>query len=154
MDIIKYLKIPFPRFPLVKDAADDWNPVRGDYQGGVFAGPFGSFYERWVNHSSAISTGGATTIVDTAAVPAGYLYVLQAAAVKHTDPTARKGTIMLRDSDLYVIITENVSLAQYAALAVNGTWVLQAGDRVKTQIDALATGKKVYLAVWGYKVRL
>ena len=154
MDIIKYLKIPFPRFPLVKDAADDWNPVRGDYQGGVFAGPFGSFYERWVENTSAVSTGESVTIVDTAAVPSGYLYVLQTAAASHSDSTARRSAIDPRGSGLYITIIENVSLAQYTHLIVNGTWVLQAGDWVRAQVNALANGQTVYLDVWGYKVRL
>jgi len=153
-DIIKYLRIPFPRFPLVKDASDDWNPVRGDYNGGVFAGPFGSFYERWQERAVTTSTGGGSTVVTTTAVSSGYVYVLQQIDLYHTEGTARSTLVgvMLTEQ---VVIAQNLSgITGYEHLTATGEWLLVEGDVVRGAVTALSSGYDAVLRVWGYKVRL
>ncbi len=138
----------------VKDSNDDWNPVRGDYNGGVFAGPFGAYHDRWAESVDETSTGTSLTDAYTAAVPAGYLYILQAAAVYHNDPTARNLRIALFTSDSATELLWEDSVAQYVRASQAGEFVLREGDQVLFRAMDLASGKIVYGRVWGYKVRL
>jgi len=153
-DIIKHLRIPFPRFPLVKDDSDDWNPIRGDYNGGVFAGAFGSYHDRWCERVGAEApAGGGNTFAESSAVPAGYVYVLQAVSAHHDDATARRVQISLGGQQ-YTIIAQRMAADTWEAAIANGCWVLKEGDTVLAVAVSLAEGRSLTMLVWGYKVKL
>jgi len=153
-DIIKYLRIPFPRFPLVKDASDDWNPVRGDYDGGVFAGAFGGYHAHWSEIVSVQSTGEPSTYVATTSVPSGYLYVLQQAALFHGEDATRRVFIFVQGDYPVHIAVNYTGLGQWVPILASGEWVIPEGGEVLGQVDGLSSGYLVKLYVWGYKVRL
>jgi len=153
-DIIKYLRIPFPRFPLVKDASDDWNPVRGDYNGGVFAGPFGGFHDTWRVDVTATSSGGGTTELTTGELADGYLYVLQQCSLSHDDVAERDTYLMVYNTVTLWWIIREPALAPTRTLNLSGPLVLKAGDEIRARCLSLASGKKLYLFLAGYKVRL
>jgi len=138
----------------VKDANDDWNPIRGDYNGGVFAGPFGGYHERWAesNYEVGPASGGDTEVEIT--VPAGYLGVVQCLNVYHTDPTARDCYMRVVTSSELIDLVSHQSINAYERLVAIPHLVLAAGDSVQGTALALAEGAEVYVRVWGYKVRL
>ncbi|MHA1215939.1 MAG: hypothetical protein ACTSPX_01260 [Candidatus Thorarchaeota archaeon] len=153
-DIIKYLRIPFPRFPLVKDASDDWNPVRGDYNGGVFAGPFGTFESVWQESViQAAPAGGGNTIAESTIVPSGYLYVLQSVSLQHNDPSARRLQIQFRPGNYSILAWTDGAISWQPAIAI-GCWVMEEGDYLQGLVYDLAEGRNAYLRLWGYKVKL
>jgi len=138
----------------VKDSNDDWNPIRGDYKGGVFAGPYGSFYDTWVEQATGTKSGGAGDMsVATTDVPSGYLYVLQLAHLWHTDGTARKVDFHVGNG-YNVLLAQDLSLAGLDTLRWSGEVVLKEGDNVNATVYSIADGKSMTIRVRGYKVRL
>jgi len=138
----------------VKDSNDDWNPVRGDYNGGVFAGPFGTFYAVYLEAKSVTGGGEASNTISTSAVPAGYLYVLQNVVGWHTDATNRRVRLRVSDGSTAVNLNECETLALREPLRPYHAIILREGGYIELTIWSMASGRILNLNVYGYKVRL
>ncbi len=142
--------------PASVDQGLDLHGNRGDDDGGLFAGPFGSINARWAEHVTAAGpAGGGTVTAQTAVVPTGSIYVLQGWSLFHNDNVAARAIAL-------TLYTGTVGVVQYynAALALNtyaydwGQWVLTAGDRLRAVGIGFTEAKVLTLDVWGYQVTL
>jgi len=100
----------------------------------------------------ATSTGAGTTGVNTTAVPAGELHVLNFFGALHSDPVARYMTCVVVGDGVEYNLQDFVSVVTYKTEGFVGMIVLSPGDYLRVVVTGLATGQTVYLNYWGYRV--
>lgn len=101
----------------------------------------------------ADSVDGLTNLYSDA-VPAGEVWVVTSIAVRHNDPTSRTMTISIyRDTTAY-LISSLASVAQWVTIDRQGYWVLEEGDKIEGSCSALASGKKVFMGINGFKMKV
>jgi len=154
VDDIKYLKLPKITFPVSKDYGDDFAPLRGDYDGGLFGGYAGSVDSVLRDKVSASSGAGGTTTLNSTAVPAGYLWIVQVMNAWHSDATARISFVRVISGATDYQIDGANALGQYTPLHNYNEFVLSAGEYLRFTV--LSASASVSLELWlnGYKVRL
>ncbi len=142
--------------PASVDEGLDLHGNRGDNDGGLFAGPFGSINARWAEHVTAAGpAGGGTVTSQTAVVPTGSIYVLQGWSLWHGDNVAaRNMALFLSTGTINVALYYNTALASSTFVYDWHQFVLTAGDRVKAIGLAFTEAKVLTLDVWGYQVTL
>lgn len=91
----------------------------------------------------------------TAAVPPGYIYVLQQASLVYFGGSPRECGIELRTAENeFVDIAHNLSLVSASRLLYTGEVVLKEGDYVRFWWLGLSANSDVHWRAWGYKMRL
>lgn len=140
--------------PVVRDAADDLRALRGDYDGGAFAGACGSFHAIWREAVTDTSTGAGVFRALTTAVAAGYLGIAQLVLVRHNAAAALDTYMTLLSGGVYYDLHNNYTLGQMVPLRLETPLVLEAGEQLVGTIVATAINQPVYLKVCGYWVQL
>jgi len=114
--------------------------------------PF-AYNDHYAESQEATSPDGAQ-FVNTTAVPAGEVWVVTSVCVSHDDATARRLGLEFYDGASHHLVAGVASAAANDPLNRQGMFVLKAGDRMRGRAYGLATGKKVYIAVVGHKMKV
>jgi len=140
--------------PVVIDAATDLRQLRGDYNGGAFAGPVGTFDTVVRSSQSTAGVGVGYTIVNSAAVPAGYRQVIQNVSVFHSDPTARTVEFgIISGGNYYQLISVGALVVSLSAPHPNEI-VLEAGENLRAYGTNIIVTASLLMFLAGYQVRL
>ena len=105
----------------------------------------------WV---STVSSGAADTQAISAVVPAGEIWIIQAASAMHTDTTARALYLGPRAGATFIQLGRNPAATTLLMLQCVSPMVLKEGDSFLSGVSQLLTGKVVYLGYWGYKMSI
>jgi len=112
------------------------------------------YSDRWVEYAMGVATGAGDAVAATAAVGAGYVYVLQSAAVYHNAGANKYVEIYVGTPGAYCPVYQNSALP-------SGTWGVAAPSAVLKYEDTAfcvcvtpGDGKQVLLRVWGYKMKI
>jgi len=102
---------------------------------------------------TTISVGAGNTNVTSAAVPASKLWTIQAIAGFHSDPVVRTLTTSIVNSLSGQAIPANFGVGVAGFTLVQGlqTYILDAGDYMTVDVQALAVGQTAFLTFWGYE---
>jgi len=139
----------------VKDANDDWNPMRGDYNGGVFAGPFGTFYDRLSAYAYHEVTASGSYAFTIATVAAGELWVATGMSLlNYTGAALEFGQLQVTLGATTAALRRDVSVPHNGSLSAYTTVVASEGDEFSVYFRTLQSSGEVYGYVWGYKVKL
>ncbi len=140
--------------PHALDVNFDLRPNHADGNGGLFAGPTGT-YNNTVHQRIDTSSGtGGDTSAAMSPVPTGHLYVIQHAAGYHTDGTARGCWLVKRSGAVSYELVRSASTAGLTTITVSGPIVLKAGEYIQYIAFALAASVNARLIVVGYDVVL
>uniref|UniRef100_A0A6M3LHY9 Uncharacterized protein n=1 Tax=viral metagenome TaxID=1070528 RepID=A0A6M3LHY9_9ZZZZ len=112
------------------------------------------YYDRWQEYLGETKSGDGHFTVSCAAVPAGYVYVLQMATL--VNDTGARGAVRIwaRTGSSLFFLVGKVTPAQYEPLVWTGALALKAGDYVQLQQLSCQDGDMIYCGVWGYKMRI
>jgi len=112
------------------------------------------YYDRWVEDWAGTVGIAGTYAVNSSAVPAGYIYILQAASLQNNGGARGSIKIYLRTGGTYVAIGKLVAPGQYDPAIFDGSVVLKAGDFVRGDQESCLVGDGMFGGVWGYKMKL
>ena len=139
------------------------NPTEGYFKDGNWgwdgtqwrkgAIPFAYTSQWYENLGTAAAAGGIYTQNSTA-VPAGYIYVIQAMSIENETGARGMARLYVRPSGLYCCIGYVLTPAQYQPTFFTGQVVLKAGDIVTVQQFATVAGDDIRAVVIGYKVAI
>jgi hypothetical protein len=108
-----------------------------------------SYYVRSADAQNTVSSGAGTTSVETTAI--GYYFLLKAQQYYfyHNDTVARSTILEVTTGSVSLVVNDAGSLAPNTAVYGNIDLLLKTGDTLKCTVASLASGKTVYLNVWG-----
>ena len=112
------------------------------------------FYDRWSESKSGTAGASGYWLVGTAVVPAGYVYVLQAAALLCMNRATTSASISVTDGTVEVPVSASAALAANTFLFFAGEAVLKADDRLYFYLNGTANGDTIVSVAWGYKMRI
>lgn len=132
-----------------KDGSWGWDGTR--WRKGAI--PF-AYTAQWYENLGNASAPGGTYSVNSTAVPAGYIYVLQALSIENDTGARGMARIFARPSGLYTCLGYTLAPAQFQPTYFSGAIVLKAGDTVLVTQLATVAGDAIYASVIGYKVAI
>jgi len=112
------------------------------------------YSDRWAENAEGAATGAGNAVAVTAAVPAGYVYVLQQAEAFHDAAAAVELLVTPTVGALLCGLVHELAAAAWVHYSWTGSLVLKAGDRIVATATAPGDGKKVHLHTWGYKMKV
>lgn len=112
------------------------------------------YTNRWAEATNTTSTGGGTTVVTSTPVPEGYVYVLEHYMCYHDDPVERPLVIEGTDGSINLTFKTEAALATSAPSFGKHRLTLKQDDFIRVIVWGLATGKIIYLRVWGYMMKV
>lgn len=110
------------------------------------------YTDRWIEAVEDAANGGANATILTTAVPPGYVYVLEGIHAYHDAAAAKDLAVYLYGDSTILYLYPQASTDPDVYFTWDGRITLGEGDRVGAIAYAAGVGKKVYLAVWGYKM--
>lgn len=112
------------------------------------------YSDRWTEAIEGTASGAGNARARSTAVPAGYVYVLQALYARHDAGAAKILRVELCDGTDYFTLDYQATAGSGTHYTWTGEVVLKEDDRVDAVVLAPGDGKKVYLYVWGYKMAI
>lgn len=112
------------------------------------------YSDRWVQEASGAASGAGNAVAAATAVSPGYVYVLQAAGLRHQAGAAKSSRIWVVNNGVYVRLVVDITLAHNTWLLWQGEITLEEGDVVQAMTTAPGDTKTVVLHVWGYKMKV
>jgi len=112
------------------------------------------YSDRWAENAEGAATGAGNAVAVTAAVPAGYVYVLQQAEAFHDAAAAVELLVTPIAGALVCGLVHELAAAAWVHYSWTGSLVLKAGDQIAATAAAPGDGKKVHLHTWGYKMKV
>lgn len=112
------------------------------------------YSDRWAERAVGTSTGAGATNSTTIPVPAGYVHILNAWTIVHTDTAARSVFLALAVGGVNVYLYKSDSLAPYTYIYDAAQVVLKEGDVLQFTVWGLVTDKTAVIDVWGIKVAI
>jgi hypothetical protein len=113
-----------------------------------------AYRARIVASVSATSTGASPTTVSSAAVPTGYVHIIQAISAFHDDTVARAVIIIANGGGATVGLATNAALAPFGYLLFSTPLALAANDIIQSSCYSLTSGKKIYVGLWGHSFKI
>jgi len=143
------MSITDPTEAYFKDGGWGWDLTRWRKLALLFG-----YTDRWAeNLGTAAAPGGTYTGAGTA-VPAGYVYVLQALSIANNTGARGMSRVWIRSATYFCFLGCVATPAQYEPCYFSGAIVLKEGDyAVVQQADAVA-GDVIYAAAVGYKMKI
>jgi len=139
------------------------NPTEGYFKDGNWgwdgtqwrkgAIPF-AYTSQWYENLGTAAAAGGTYSKNSAVVPAGYIYVLQALSIENDTGGRGMARVFARPSGLYTCLGYTLAPAQFQPTYFSGQVVLKAGDTVLVIQLATVAGDVIYASVIGYKVAI
>ena len=112
------------------------------------------YYESYTENLGTTASGSDLCIWSSA-VPAGYIYIINAASIRNTTRAVRQAEILIRtDTNIETFIGCLVSPAQYQALTFTGNVVLSSGWRIFMTMSDCSADDIIQAGVAGYKVKI
>lgn len=112
------------------------------------------YADRWSEQVIELNASAGTNSLLTTAVPAGYVYILQAASVRDVNTAATREAIMaFNGSVAYWLMVKDTATVNMPYMW-QGEIVLKAGDQVRGYFEGCALNDDLYLQCWGYKMRV
>lgn len=140
--------------PVVKDAADDLRALRGDYNGGAFAGYAGSFAAVVREKVVVSATAADPDEVFTTAVPAGYLHVIQRVSCRQDSGGSPLVVLyLISGAGAYELVSAG-ALAPQNTLTADYELVLQAGEQLRFSVYGIVWPTSIVISAVGYSVQL
>lgn len=113
-----------------------------------------SYRDRVVVSDSETSVGAGVTVWGSGAVPTGYVFDVQFISAYHDDTSVRNMQIQLNGGGAACVLIQALSVAAGVLIVANPHAILKAGDYVQILCTALASGKHLYGAIWGYEFKV
>jgi len=112
------------------------------------------YYDRWVERQRETNAAAGQNSLQTDAVPAGYIYILDAIVTMNLNKAVTHLKRVVGDG-----IEVELSIATAVPTATHDTLfpisiVLKPGDYVKVYFLACDAGDDLFLEVWGYKMKI
>ncbi len=108
----------------------------------------------WRQKVEGTASGGGHALATTTAVASGYVYVLEGFQVEHNAGVDKDTQVYISGSSVIVTILNVEATGSGVVRFWNGKLLMAYGDVVSAYAFAPGDGKKVYLAVWGYKMKI
>lgn len=112
------------------------------------------YSDRWAETVSELNAVVGTNNLYTAAVPAGYVYVLQGADCINVNSACTREIGPAAPGSLLILVQDAGALAGTVTMTGPCEVVLKEGDVVKSSFVGCTAGDDLYLRVWGYKMRV
>jgi len=109
---------------------------------------------QWSERLDEEKDGDGTFVKTSAAVPVGYVYVLQSAFLVNTSGPRGHTYIQVNDGVGLHYLEHSNSLPMYNPLTFNGQVALKEGDTVRFSMQACIDGDDLRLGVLGYKMKI
>ena len=136
---------------------DDWDDIQAiiaDLEETLMGNPntLWGYASGWNEEDTEVSTGESYTQAETAAVPAGYVYVLEHWTVLHNQGTALGVTLKVDGANTLPTLFDAPALASMD-LAYGTTHItLTEDDHIHFRVYGLSSGKNAILRAWGHKM--
>ena len=115
--------------------------------------PFG-VNDRWAESASNLSAVAGTNTLESAAVPAGTLYVLQALTGLNANNICSM-RFRVKSASIACTLTTFINQAAGVVAANDYTGIVLAeGDQAQVVFDSCTLNDDLYLVVWGYKMKV
>lgn len=112
------------------------------------------YRDRWAEMTVGVASGTGNAVAVTGAVPAGYVYVLQAVSFSHDAAGAMVCDLDAVLGAAFVVLVHDAAWAANTARTWQGGIVLKAADYVRLTVIAPGDGKAAYLRVAGYTMKV
>ena len=110
------------------------------------------YSDRWNQNLSETCSAAGYVLKQTTAVPAGYVYVLEAVSMVLVNRATTWPSISLSDGATAVSLNASATLAANTLFFWVGRVTLKAGDYVELYLSGSQSGDTFTAGVWGYKM--
>lgn len=112
------------------------------------------YSEPWRQIVTATAVGAGDAFISTTAVAAGYVYVLQHLSAFHDAGVNKDTSVWTDDGSVQVTVLPRATTTTGIDRVWGGEMLFTEGDVVTAFVAAPGAGKKIYLSVWGYKMKV
>lgn len=111
-------------------------------------------YAGQILEADYVTTSNGTTSVLSTAVPPDEIHIVTQITVYHNDTVARTIRLLLEEGGGDCVLARVDGVDNLVTVDRQGWWVLVEGDQIEGRAISLASGKRVYLTISGYKMIL
>ena len=132
-----------------KDGTWGWDGTQWRKVGLLFG-----YYDRLAGKTVKDNATAGTNIIDSATVPAGELWVVQAIAGINLNTAITKIRLVLTVGSISVGLKDDVPSVANWWVTWTGEVVLKEGDKIQGAFFGCSAGDDLILGWWGYKMRV
>lgn len=112
------------------------------------------YTDRWAERVSTTAAVAGQNELLSAAVPAGYVYVVQAVSLVNLNNAVTSAVISITTGSAYPVLTEAAPVAAGIFTKWTGAATLAAGDKVYSRLQGCTLDDDLYLDILGYKMKI
>lgn len=141
---------------VVQPTAADLNVANHGWDGSTWhKQPMGWGYsERHAQYITGAAVGAGDAQADTTAVPAGYVWVIEAIYLAHNAGANKRVYSWITDGAAVIYIFDDAAVVPGINYPLDKKLVLAEGDQLKATCVAPGDGKVLLLGVWGYRMKI
>jgi hypothetical protein len=113
-----------------------------------------AYHDRIAERVSDLTADAGTNNLDSTAVPAGSVYVIQSVAAVDVDNAPTLIQILSQGTAVYGFLNEDVSPAADRALIWTGAITLKEGDYIRGHFEGVTANDDIVLDVWGFEFKV
>ena len=112
------------------------------------------YYDRWQEDLSETKVGAGNYTKLSTAVPAGYVYILEAAVARNATRAAGPASVQMLVAGTGIPLVWVASIVQFEPVLFSRRVTLKEGDQIRLVIAACQDLDEIEAFVHGYKMRL
>ena len=112
------------------------------------------YYDRWQEDLSLVMPSAGNYAALSTAVPEGYVYVLEIAAVRNATRAAGPASVQMMVGDTGIPMLWKASVVQWEPLLFAGRATMKEGDQIQLVMNVCQQDDEIQAFVHGHKMRL
>lgn len=112
------------------------------------------YTDRWVEEKEVLLAPAGDNSLDTAVVPAKYIYIVNSVAAIDVTSAITKISVVLIGNTITIPLKEQAAPAANVWCLWTGTAVLKTGDYCRALFTGTIANNRLILRVWGYKMKI